>query len=111
MLPAVHDLVLAKVTRLQARQVTVSICVVGETACADGFAGVVRREDVRGWEVDKVVVGEGFRVGDVLRGVVVSFDYPFPYPFYHLLLLLSFFVGQFRAFKQTWCPAFRASQP
>lgn len=34
--------------------------------------GVVRREDVRGWEVDRVVCGEGFRVGDVVRSVVVS---------------------------------------
>ena len=45
---------------------------VGKTVCADAFAGVVRREDVRGWEVDRVVLGEGFRVGDVVRGVVVS---------------------------------------
>lgn len=45
---------------------------VGETVCADGFVGVVRREDVRGWEVDRVVCGEGFRVGDVVRSVVVS---------------------------------------
>ena len=46
---------------------------VGETVCADGFQGVVRREDVRGWEVEGVVCAEGFRVGDVVRGVVVSF--------------------------------------
>ncbi|MCJ1431279.1 exosome 3'-_5 exonuclease subunit ski4 (Csl4) [Xylographa pallens] len=71
-LPAVNDIVLARVTRLQSRQVTVAILVVGDTVCADAFAGVVRREDVRGWEVDRVVLGEGFRVGDVLRGVVIS---------------------------------------
>lgn len=71
-LPAVNDIVLAKVTRLQTRQVTVAILVVGETVCADSFVGVVRREDVRGWEIDRVVVGEGFRVGDVIRAVVVS---------------------------------------
>ncbi|MCJ1420574.1 exosome 3'-_5 exonuclease subunit ski4 (Csl4) [Xylographa parallela] len=71
-LPAVNDVVLARVTRLQSRQVTVAILVVGKTVCADAFAGVVRREDVRGWEVDRVVLGEGFRVGDVVRGVVIS---------------------------------------
>lgn len=38
----------------------------------DDFAGVVRREDVRGLEIDKVVVAEAFRVGDLVRGVVVS---------------------------------------
>lgn len=45
---------------------------VDEQVCADSWQGVVRREDVRGWEKDKVVVGEGFRVGDLVRGVVVS---------------------------------------
>ncbi|MCJ1478816.1 exosome 3'-_5 exonuclease subunit ski4 (Csl4) [Lambiella insularis] len=71
-LPAVNDIVLAKVTRLQTRQVTVAILVVEETVCADSFVGVIRREDVRGWEIDRVVVGEGFRVGDVVRAVVIS---------------------------------------
>ena len=63
---------LAKVTRLQQRQANVAIVVVDETACADEFAGVVRREDVRGWEVDKVKVEEMFRVGDVIRAIVVG---------------------------------------
>ena len=34
--------------------------------------GVIRREDIRAMEKDKVVVAEGFRVGDLVRGVVVS---------------------------------------
>ena len=49
-----------------------AIVVVDDRTCADEFAGVVRREDVRGWEVDKVKVEEMFRVGDVVRAVVVS---------------------------------------
>ena len=71
-LPSVNAIVLAKVTRLQQRQANVSIVVVDETVCSDEFAGVVRREDVRGWEVDKVKVEEMFRIGDVIRAVVVS---------------------------------------
>ena len=39
--------------------------------CADEWAAVVRREDVRATEKEKVVIGESFRVGDVVRGVVV----------------------------------------
>lgn len=39
--------------------------------CADEWAGVVRREDVRAMEKEKVVVAESFRVGDVVRGFVV----------------------------------------
>jgi exosome complex component CSL4 len=71
-LPAVGDIVLARVTRLQNRQISVGIVMVGEAVCADTFGGVIRREDVRGWEVDKVVLAEAFRVGDVVRAVVVS---------------------------------------
>lgn len=70
-LPAVNDIVLARVMRLQARQVTMNILVVGEHVCADHFSGAVRKEDVRGWEVDKVVIAEGFAVGDIVRAVVV----------------------------------------
>lgn len=71
-LPQVNSTVLCRVTRLQTRQVTVEILVVDEQVCADAWTGVVRREDVRGWEKDKVVVAEGFRVGDLVRAVVVS---------------------------------------
>ena len=44
----------------------------GEDVCGEGGMGVVRREDVRATEKERVVCGEGFRVGDVVRGVVVS---------------------------------------
>lgn len=33
---------------------------------------MVRREDVRATEKDKILVREGFRVGDLVRAVVVS---------------------------------------
>lgn len=61
------------------RQVNVAVMVVysndgdGEgVVCADEVQGVVRREDVRATEKEKVLVGEGFRVGDLVRAVVVS---------------------------------------
>jgi len=64
-----------RVTRLTTKQANVAILVVGDgeqgRVCADEWAGVVRREDVRATEKEKVVVGESFRVGDVVRGVVV----------------------------------------
>lgn len=47
---------------------------VGEgCVCADEWAAVIRKEDVRATEKEKVVCAEGFRVGDVVRGVVVGF--------------------------------------
>ena len=53
------------------RQVNVAILVVDEQVCADEWSGVVRREDVRATEKEKVIVGESFRVGDFIRGEVV----------------------------------------
>lgn len=71
-LPFVGGVVLCRVTRLTPRQVDVRILQVGDQVCGDEWAGVVRREDVRATEKDKVLVGEGFRVGDVVRAIVVS---------------------------------------
>jgi exosome complex component CSL4 len=71
-LPEVDAAVLAKVTRLGTRQATVEILVVGDNVCREGFQGLVRREDVRATEKDRVKIPESFRVGDVVRGVVVS---------------------------------------
>ncbi|KAL0262870.1 exosome 3'-_5 exonuclease subunit ski4 (Csl4) [Diplodia seriata] len=71
-LPEVDSVVLARVTRLTPRQATVEILVVGETVCREGFQGVIRREDVRATEKDRVKIGDMFRVGDIVRGVVIS---------------------------------------
>ena len=79
-LPRVGDVVLARVSRVRVRQVDVVIQVVypGDTeggegcVCADDWAAVIRKEDVRATEKEKVVCADGFRVGDVVRGVVIS---------------------------------------
>ena len=70
-LPKVGSVVLGKVTRCMIKQVNVAISVVDEHVCADEWSGVVRKEDVRATEKEKVVIGEGFRVGDLIRGEVV----------------------------------------
>ena len=70
-LPTVDSVVLCRVTRIQTRQATVAILVVGDEVCKDEFTGVVRREDVRATEKDKVVLGDGFRPGDIVRALVV----------------------------------------
>ncbi|PLN76718.1 exosome component EXOSC1/CSL4-domain-containing protein [Aspergillus taichungensis] len=103
-LPAVDSIVLARVTRVQKRQVTVSILVVldesataprSANAASDNdnveailsvaanpenhssadelrFQALIRKEDVRAVEKDRVVVDEMFRVGDIVRGSVIS---------------------------------------
>ncbi|KAL9077004.1 MAG: hypothetical protein Q9161_000637 [Pseudevernia consocians] len=78
-LPSVGSVVLCRVARVRTRQVDVVILAVGredgqqgEDVCGDEWQAVVRKEDVRATEKEKVVCGDGFRVGDVVRGVVIS---------------------------------------
>ncbi|ORY15251.1 hypothetical protein BCR34DRAFT_183012 [Clohesyomyces aquaticus] len=71
-LPEVEAIVLARVTRLGARFATVEILVINDAVCRETFQGLVRREDVRATEKDRVRIEEVFRVGDLLRGVVIS---------------------------------------
>jgi len=93
-LPRVGSVVLAVVRRVRSRQVEVGIVVVygdgnfGDereglavmgkdegSVCADEWPAVLRKEDVRATEKEKVVCAEGFRVGDVVRGVVVCLSF------------------------------------
>ncbi|KAJ5690077.1 hypothetical protein N7462_004469 [Penicillium macrosclerotiorum] len=104
-LPAVDSIVLARVTRVQKRQATVSILVVLDDVQAQStdpahatsdndnvasiltsaanpenhsstdelrFQALIRKEDVRAVEKDRVVMDEMFRVGDIVRGSVIS---------------------------------------
>jgi exosome complex component CSL4 len=104
-LPAVESIVLARVTRVQKRQATVSILVVLDesepqtqdpsriasdndnvasilTSAANPenhtgtdelrFQALIRKEDVRAVEKDRVVMDEMFRIGDIVRGSVIS---------------------------------------
>lgn len=71
-MPAVGSTVLCKVTRITPKQASVAILVVGETVLEGEWAGVIRVQDVRATEKDRVKVGESFRPGDVVRAVVVG---------------------------------------
>lgn len=101
-LPSVDSIVLARVTRVQKRQATVSILVVLDPSPASTlgcssdndnitsiltssanpenhsssdelrFQALIRKEDVRAVEKDRVVMDEMFRVGDIVRGSVIS---------------------------------------
>lgn len=71
-LPEVESIVLARVTRLGQRFASVEILVISDAVCREPFQGMIRREDVRATEKDKVKIEESFRVGDLVRGVVIS---------------------------------------
>lgn len=82
-LPKVGSTVLCRVTRVQQRQISASILVVDPspqditsyTRVTDDdlqFQAVLRREDIRTHEKDKVVMNEMYRVGDIIRATVIS---------------------------------------
>ncbi|KAL0633513.1 exosome 3'-_5 exonuclease subunit ski4 (Csl4) [Maublancomyces gigas] len=72
LLPQVGSMVLARVTRINPRQATVEIFVVGDTVSNDEFQGIIRQQDVRATEKDKVRIFSSFRPGDIVRAQVIS---------------------------------------
>lgn len=72
--PAPNSVVLGTVTRLSPLQAVLSITVVDDVPLTAGeeFTGVIRAQDVRATEKDKVKIADCFRGGDVVKGLVVS---------------------------------------
>jgi exosome complex component CSL4 len=82
-LPSVNSIVLCRVTRVQQRQLIASILLTDPSpstiipypsATNDElqFQAILRKEDVRAYEKDKVVMNEMYRTGDIIRATVIS---------------------------------------
>ena len=74
-LPTPDAIVLARVLRLSPRQATLSILVIAGIPLHEGdgeYQGLVRVQDVRSTEKDKIKIGECFGVGDIVKAVVIS---------------------------------------
>ncbi len=82
-LPSVGSIVLCRVTRVQQRQLSSSILLTdpspsaivqytSDTSDELQFQAVLRREDVRAYEKDKVIMNELYRTGDIIRATVIS---------------------------------------
>lgn len=71
--PAPNSLILGTVTRLSPLQAVVAISVVDGIPLPPGeeFTGVIRTQDIRATEKDKVKIADCFRGGDVVKGLVV----------------------------------------
>lgn len=71
--PQQDSIVLGTVVRLSPLQAVIAITVVDGVPLPHGeeFQGVIRTQDVRATEKDKIKIAECFRGGDVVRGVVV----------------------------------------
>jgi len=60
--------------------------------CEHTFQGVIRGQDVRATEKDRVKILESFRIGDVVRAVVVLF-FPSLLPSFLPFCLFGWLVG------------------
>jgi exosome complex component CSL4 len=70
-LPGVNDLVLSRVIRITPRQAVVSILVCGDSVLEAEWQGLIRVQDVRATEKDRVKIYESFKPGDIVRAEVV----------------------------------------
>ncbi|DBB12766.1 hypothetical protein WJX82_000709 [Trebouxia sp. C0006] len=73
LVPKKQDIVTAQVTKITPRLVATDILCVGNRPLPDErFQGVIRLEDVRAAEIDKVQIALCFRPGDIVKAEVVS---------------------------------------
>ncbi|KAJ1342114.1 hypothetical protein BSLG_003337 [Batrachochytrium salamandrivorans] len=70
--PEIGNIIIGKVTRINPRFASVSIMVVADTPCTETFQGVIRVQDVRATEKDKVLIYRSFRPGDIIRARIAS---------------------------------------
>lgn len=68
----IGDECVGRVTRVTTTQVFVSILYAGGTELRQRGRGVVRKEDVRATEVDKIAMNDCFRPGDIIKAAVIS---------------------------------------
>jgi exosome complex RNA-binding protein Csl4 len=69
----VGNVVLCRVIRITPRQAVVAILVCGDTVLDAEWQGLIRVQDVRATEKDRVKIYESFRPGDIVRAEVVSY--------------------------------------
>jgi exosome complex component CSL4 len=69
---AVGDVVVSRILRTNYNQAYVDILCVGDRELSRPIKGVIRREDIRQSEIDKVVVADFFHPGDIVRTSVIS---------------------------------------
>ncbi|KAJ8326631.1 hypothetical protein O5D80_005365 [Batrachochytrium dendrobatidis] len=70
--PEIGSLIIGKVTRINPRFASVNIMVISSTPCSEVFQGIIRVQDVRATEKDKVQIYRSFRPGDIVRAKVLS---------------------------------------
>ncbi|EFJ44695.1 hypothetical protein VOLCADRAFT_76178 [Volvox carteri f. nagariensis] len=72
LVPKPGDLVTVKISRVAQTAAMALVLCVGRQALSTEFKGVIRQQDVRATEIDRVVMYDCFRPGDIVRAEVVS---------------------------------------
>ncbi|KAI7733497.1 hypothetical protein M8C21_023795 [Ambrosia artemisiifolia] len=88
--------VIARVTKVMARMASADIMCVGSKSVREKFSGVIRQQDVRATEIDKVDMHSSFRPGDIVKASVVQCNNANPRHVTRLYLLIS--LGDARAY-------------
>lgn len=70
--PEIGSIVIARVLKTTSLFAKVSILCVGGKALKSEYPGLIRKQDVRATEIDKVVMYECFRPNDIVRAAVIS---------------------------------------
>ena len=68
----INDILLCKITKVTTNQVYADIISNGDTELRTHAKGIIRREDVKNNEIDKIVMHECFHPCDLVRVVVIS---------------------------------------
>ncbi|MCL7035978.1 hypothetical protein MKW94_023466 [Papaver nudicaule] len=70
--PEPGSIVIARVTKVMAKMASADIMCVGTKSVKEKFSGVIRQQDVRATEIDKVDMHMSFRPGDIVKALVLS---------------------------------------
>ncbi|KAL6989012.1 hypothetical protein U1Q18_014764 [Sarracenia purpurea var. burkii] len=70
--PEPGSIVIARVTKVMARMASADIMCVGPKSVQEKFTGIIRQQDVRATEIDKVDMHSSFHPGDIVRALVLS---------------------------------------
>ncbi|PRQ41656.1 putative polyribonucleotide nucleotidyltransferase, exosome complex component CSL4 [Rosa chinensis] len=71
-IPEPGSIVIARVTKVMARMASADIMCLGTKSVRENFTGIIRLQDIRATEIDKVDMHKSFHPGDIVRAIVLS---------------------------------------
>ncbi|CAM8931242.1 unnamed protein product [Rhodiola kirilowii] len=70
--PEPGSVVIVRITKVMARMASADIMCVGSKSVKEKFSGIIRQQDVRATEIDKVEMHSCFHPGDIVKALVLS---------------------------------------